>query len=229
MTGHAIYWLTADPRLNRNAMVAVRNAWCGRFMTDELRCLKRWGVSARGCSLLGKYIALQLQLMLGCATACVAGMLVSYAVKIARPGMISIACSTALLGIVAVWIGSRIPSSKHAFERTLGLWLEYQKDAVMPPWVLQSSFGSQLQRTVLCYGAAAVLACSILALGLSDWNWTSRSISDLNIQSWLEVIVVGFAASVVSPAWVLLMGFIVSTPISTACQQVVEEACNDQD
>lgn len=73
------------------------------------------------------------------------------------------------------------------------------------------------------------MGCSLFALGLSDWNWTSRSIADLHMANGLEVLFIGFFVSVTAPTWVLLVGFTVSAPISAACQQVVEEASDDQE
>lgn len=52
---------------------------------------------------------------------------------------------------------------------------------------------------------------------------------DLHMANGLEVLFIGFFVSVTAPTWVLLVGFTVSAPISAACQQVVEEASDDQE
>ena len=55
MTGLMVHWIAADPRADRNTMVALRNAWCGRFMTEHLQQLNKRGVSPRTINFLANY------------------------------------------------------------------------------------------------------------------------------------------------------------------------------
>jgi hypothetical protein len=228
MTAQMIHWMSADPRLDRNTMVTWRNAWCGRFMTEHVDCLRNRGVSPRVIAILKRYWRGHLRVGLALVAAIFVALLLAVLVEIIRLGdAIAVTTTTALAGL-AVATHAAMPRAGRLFTQTLGHWFEYHKDTIKPPWVLQSPAGSQLARAFLSYGAAAALGCALAFIGFSAGPWDPRMVTELREISAVEVCFVGVAASVLAPAHLLMVCFVVSAPVVSACDQAMEEWCDGE-
>ncbi len=226
MTGHMIHWLSADPRLDRNAMVVWRNAWCGRFMTEETEQLR--GISPAIRSKLQQYWYGHLRVAVACMASVFVGMLGTFALGFDRTGVaISFLLTTSLAGLAISAYASTADATK-LFPQSLGHWFEYQKDQRQPPWVLQSPAGPQIARAFSAYGAACAMSFALLLLGLSDASWGSRTLADVTQASPAEMLTVLVGATILTPLNLLFLCFIVSAPTTAVCHQAIEEVCDAQ-
>ena len=135
MMGHVVYWISADPRVDREAMILIRNAWFGRFMTQRLAALAKCGVSAQTHRRFQFYGVTHVLVGAAFLGGMVVGlMLAIHLLKVPRPGATMITCSSLCLVVTAMWTRACTLSSRHSFSMTLGHWFLYQKglaDAVV--------------------------------------------------------------------------------------------------
>jgi hypothetical protein len=229
MTGHIIHWMSADPRIDRNTMVAWRNAWCGRFMTEHVDILQTRGVSPNVINKLKTYWRTHVRVGVACIAGSLAALVLAILTELGRVGPAIVVVTTASLGALAVATHASTPRATNLFAKTLGHWFVYHKDTIKPPWVLQSAAGSQLTRAFVAYGAAVTLSCALALVGLSGGPWDPRTISDLCDLSMVEVGAAGLVAAVLAPLSLLFVCFVVSAPIVSSCDQAIEEVDHEDE
>lgn len=219
MTGHMIQWLSADHELCRNTMVACRNAWRGRFMTDHVNQLSRRRPSAQGFHRLQRYWIRHVRVASVYVLAVVVA-LVSSSRLINSFGIAFYVAST--IGLFAITTMGGAKPTSNRFGQLLGLWFHYQKDTIKPPWMVQSPSGPELARSFLAYIAVAVLALLLTLLGLVVPG--SGSLMDLS-PGQTEVLMTAGLGIGLAPLQFLLICTSISMPTVSALRSVL--ACEE--
>lgn len=229
MAGHIIHWISADPRLDRNEMILWRNAWCGRFLTQETDHLVPLGVPSRSVRRLQKYWRSHAMVGSSCAISVAFGMIGSFQFGFRYVGIAIVVVLTSVLSMMSM---ATLTSTSHAHNVTrqiLGHWFGYQKNDRKPPSVVQSPAGTTLLRAFMAYGTASLMACATVFLGLADSMCRSQSIADAIRASFLNSTIVLFVAVIVTPLNMILIFILVSAPVATACQTAIEEMCHEDE
>jgi hypothetical protein len=203
LSTHALYWMTANPRVDLPTMLSVREAWRYRFvwlfgprparenlehLSCELEEVFRWyplqPVVLSTMIIVPQFawlwLARQESEMLG--TVMVAGSLVSG------------------LSAFAVFTWLRSSRSVRSWPTHFVHWLRYDPHALAPPWVFRSPVGQARSRLALsALGflplAAAVLGmtlwCSFIPVGAEQLLEAARTATDIQTVSWWQVLAAG--------------------------------------
>ena len=200
-TSHMLHWLTSDPRIDRDELVLWRNAWCGRFLSDDVGQLKQLDVSETDVARLRRYwraFAIVASIYL---TSAISAILLAAKYRAAWSGIALVCLSTAMLALrtasVEGW--SRKISERSA--PILGQWFLYQKNEVQPAWVMPSPAGTQLLRTFQTYAAVCLVSAAFFFL-LAGVPGLFRAV----------------LVTVLAPLHCLAIGFTVSIPTLTSVE-----------
>lgn len=223
MAGHMVHWFSADPRMERDAMVHWRNAWCGRFMTRQVDRLRTLGASEKASSTLKRYPLSHVMVGTAVAVSLFAGILIAGIHDINQVGLVIALCLTGLLVMLAVRTHAQTLAAVPAIRAALGHWFEYQKDQRNPPWVLQSPAGSQPSRAFAVCAVTALFAAALALLTFSDASAPPRTVGGFANATPSELLLVLLTAVVLSPVQVLLIVFIVTAPVVATCREAIEE------
>lgn len=210
LTGHALHWWTADPAVDRDTMVAWRNAWCGRFMTRHVDELVSYGVDPSEVTVLKRYWWGHVAIVALYLAAALASLLIAYRFHRNEVGLIFLSASTLMLLLVAAGVDLKSQQSGRRIAQVMGQWFLYLKDSAQPPWVLQSPAGPQLGRAFQSYVGVGGLSVSFWVLGLVTASAPTQSLAELQGDAVFYTALVGGVAALLAPLHWLLICFVVS-------------------
>jgi hypothetical protein len=182
MTTHAVYWMSANPRIDGVTMKRWRTEWGQRFGGIPREPHNQRDLSPQQSRAMRKVRNLRDEYVLGyllVALAIAAPAIVAFMYCIwgnsAPLGAMIVVGQIGALVLVASYRTCQGRTTIRLFARALEHWLSYGQDRVLPPWVFQSPGGFQLKRKSVAALTIFVLAISVVPLGFADTPATSVS------------------------------------------------------